>query len=111
MGITDPLPPGLSYDDWLYTGRAFAFNSDAVVATLVALVREDIAGQTYWRVFVRTANQDGSQGEPLLTVAKLPEEFFHFLSPPSVFFPLLNFLLHLKFIIVQPSVNASLVIL
>jgi TolB protein len=65
VAISDPLPPGLSYDDWLYTGRAFAFNSDAVEAALVALVREDIAGQTYWRVFVRTASQDGSQGEPL----------------------------------------------
>jgi TolB protein len=65
VGIADPLPPGLSYDDWLYTGRAFAFNGDAIEAGLVAVLREDIAGQTYWRVFVRTANQDGSQGEPL----------------------------------------------
>jgi TolB protein len=65
VGINDPLPPGLAYDDWLYTGRAFAFNSDAVEADFVEIVREDIAGQTYWRVFVRTVNQDGSQGEPL----------------------------------------------
>lgn len=65
VGINDPLPPGLSYDDWLYTGRAFAFNSDAVEADLVKIVREEFAGQTYWRVFVRTALQDGSQGEPL----------------------------------------------
>jgi TolB protein len=65
VGIGDPLPPGLAYDDWLYTGRAFAFNSDAVEAGLVAILREEIAGQTYWRIFVRTANQDGSQGEPL----------------------------------------------
>lgn len=65
LGINDPLPPGLSYDDWLYTGRAFAFNSDAVEVGLVEIVREDIAGHVYWRVFVRTALQDGSQGEPL----------------------------------------------
>jgi TolB protein len=65
VGINDPLPPGLSYDDWLYTGRAFAFNSDAVEAGLVEVVREDLAGQTYWRVLVRTANQEGAQGEPL----------------------------------------------
>jgi TolB protein len=65
LGINDPLPPGLSYDDWLYTGRAFAFNSDAVEAGFVEIVREDIAGHTYWRVFIRTAAQDGTQGEPL----------------------------------------------
>jgi TolB protein len=61
----DPLPPGLSYDDWLYTGRAFAFNGDTVDAGMVQVVREDLAGHTYWRVFVRTANQEGAQGEPL----------------------------------------------
>jgi len=65
LGINDPLPPGLSYDDWLYTGRAIAFNSDAVEAGYVEIVREDIGGHVYWRVFVRTALQDGSQGEPL----------------------------------------------
>jgi TolB protein len=65
VGINDPLPPGLSYDDWLYTGRAFTFNRDAVEARLVEVVREDLAGQTYWRVFVWTANQEGAQGEPL----------------------------------------------
>ncbi len=64
LGINDPLPPGLSYDDWLYTGRAFAFNRDAVEAGFVTIVREDIAGQTYWRIFVHTAVQDGTQGEP-----------------------------------------------
>jgi TolB protein len=69
VGISDPLPPGLAYDDWLYTGRAFAFNSDAVQADLVEIVREDIAGQSYWRVFIRTALQDGSQGEPLRAYA------------------------------------------
>ncbi|TFH34537.1 MAG: hypothetical protein E4G99_09300 [Anaerolineales bacterium] len=65
LGINDPLPPGLSYDDWLYTGRAFGFNSDAVQAGMVEIIREDIGGYTYWRVFVRTTKQDGSQGEPL----------------------------------------------
>lgn len=67
VGINDPLPPGLSYDDWLFTGRAFAFSQAAVQAGWIEMVREDFGAQTYWRVFVRTAEQDGSQGEPLRT--------------------------------------------
>jgi hypothetical protein len=31
----------------------------------VALVREDVGNATYWRVFLRAAEQDGSLGEPL----------------------------------------------
>ncbi len=67
VGINDPLPPGLSYDDWLFTGRAFAFSQAAVQAGWVEMVREDFGGQTYWRIYVRSAEQDGSQGEPLRT--------------------------------------------
>lgn len=67
VGLNDALPPGFQYNDWLYTGRAFAFNQGAVEAGWVEVVREDFAGQTYWRVFVRTLLQDGSQGEPLRT--------------------------------------------
>ena len=67
MGINDPLPPGLSYDDWLFTGRAFAFSQAAVQAGWIEMVREDFGGQTYWRVYIRTTEQDGSQGEPLRT--------------------------------------------
>ncbi len=65
VGLNDALPPGFQYNDWLYTGRGFAFNQGAVEAGWVEVVREDFAGQTYWRVFVRTLLQDGSQGEPL----------------------------------------------
>lgn len=65
VGINDPLPPGYAYNDWLYTGRAFAISRAAFQAGWVAVVREDFGLQTYWRVFVRTAAQDGSQGEPL----------------------------------------------
>jgi len=72
VGINDPLPPGYAHNDWLYTGRAFAFQQTAVQAGWVELVREDYGGQTYWRVFVRTAIQDGSQGEPLRS---LPWDF------------------------------------
>ncbi len=65
VGLNDPLPPGIPYNDWLYTGRAFAFNQDAVQAGWIELLREDINSRTYWRVYIRTAVQDGSLGEPL----------------------------------------------
>ena len=31
----------------------------------IELVREDIGTTTYWRVYIRAAEQDGSKGEPL----------------------------------------------
>jgi TolB protein len=65
VGINDPLPPGFAYDDWLYTGRAFAFSQAGFRAGWVEVVREDFGGETYWRVFVRAARQDGSEGEPM----------------------------------------------
>jgi TolB protein len=65
VGINDPLPPGYRYNDWLYTGRAFAFSEAFMRAGWVEVVREELAGETYWRVYVRTRNQDGSLGEPL----------------------------------------------
>jgi len=65
VGLNDPLPPGFAYNDWLYTGRAFAFHPAAREAGWVEVVREDISGQTAWRVYVRANAQDGSQGEPL----------------------------------------------
>lgn len=64
-GLNDPLPPGLGYDDWLYTGRAFSFSLSAVQAGWVEVVRQEFEGQTYWRVFVRVSRQDGSLGSPL----------------------------------------------
>ncbi len=65
VGINDPLPPAMPHDDWLYTGRAFSFNRDAVSAGWIEFVRQEFGGETYWRVYVRTADQDGSLGEPL----------------------------------------------
>jgi len=62
--LTTSLDPGLG-DDWLYTGRAFAINSLMVNAGWMAVVREDIGPQTYWRLYLRAQNQDGSQGEPI----------------------------------------------
>jgi TolB protein len=65
VGLDDPMPPGFAYNDWLYTGRAFAISEVLVRAGWVEVQREDINGETYWRIFLRTRFQDGSQGEPL----------------------------------------------
>jgi TolB protein len=65
VGINDPLTPGRPNDDWLYTGRAFAIDPSILQAGWVEIIREDIQGSTYWRVFVRAAVQDGSLGQPL----------------------------------------------
>jgi hypothetical protein len=62
--LTTALDPGLQ-QDWLYTGRAFAINSLMVNAGWMAVEREDVGAQTYWRLYLRTQNQDGTQGEPL----------------------------------------------
>jgi len=65
VGINEPLPPGYAYNDWLYTGRAFSFSSSALEAGWVEVVPEAYGGQVYWRIYVRTANQEGLQGEPM----------------------------------------------
>lgn len=59
-------PPTLAaQQNWLFTGRAFAFNPVPLNAGFISLVREPINGQTYWRVYLKTRYQDGSQGLPL----------------------------------------------
>jgi TolB protein len=62
--LTTALDPGFS-EDWLYTGRAFALNSLMVNAGWLVVGREDIGDETYWRLYLRTQKQDGSQGAPL----------------------------------------------
>jgi TolB protein len=62
--LTTALDPGFS-QDWLYTGRAFSLNPLSMNADWMIILREDIGGQTYWRLFLRPQAQDGSQGEPL----------------------------------------------
>ena len=62
--LTSPLGPGMM-EDWLYTGRAFRFSTAPVNAGWVKVVREDYGAETYWRIFLRTRFQDGSQGMPL----------------------------------------------
>ena len=62
--LTSPLDPGMG-EDWLYTGRAFAFTSSPINAGWLAVVREDFGSQTYWRVYMRARFQDGSAGIPM----------------------------------------------
>lgn len=64
LPLTSRLGPGM-VEDWLYTGRAFRFNTAPMSAGWLVVMREDYGPQTYWRVFLRTRFQDGSQGEPL----------------------------------------------
>lgn len=62
--LSSRLGPGM-VEDWLFTGRAFRFNTAPMSAGWLVAQREDYGPQTYWRIFLRTRFQDGSQGEPL----------------------------------------------
>ncbi len=57
-----------TYASWHKAGRAidtlFDYR-DRVSFPMMAVVREDIGGRTYWRVYLRAARQDGSLGMPL----------------------------------------------
>jgi hypothetical protein len=68
--------PGEERRNWLMTGRAFAFNKNAIVGfpAPIEIVREDIGVETYWRIFVRVADQaqNGQLGEPL---RRMPWDF------------------------------------
>jgi TolB protein len=58
----------LGYLSWHKTGRAVDLLFDwrgADGHKALTVVREDLAGEVYWRLFLRCAVQDGSQGEPL----------------------------------------------
>ena len=59
--------PNQSAQSWNKAGRAFDFYFREALGfePQVELVKLDVNGETYWRVFVKTAVQDGSQGEPL----------------------------------------------
>jgi TolB protein len=62
--LTMPLFPGMM-QDWLYTGRAFSFNTAPLHAGWAVVTREDFGSETYWRVYLRARFQDGSMGLPL----------------------------------------------
>ncbi len=62
--LTVAAPPGMD-ENWLNTGRGIAVNPVPLNAGWMVTLREDIGGQTYWRVYLRARYQDGSQGVPL----------------------------------------------
>lgn len=64
--INEAQNPG-TVDEWLQTGRAFAINSLPVQAGWIAVAKEERGEQTYWRIFIHTRYQDGSQGMPMRT--------------------------------------------
>lgn len=56
-----------AYASWHKAGRAFDTLLDAFDGryAVLELAREDRSGHTAWRVYLRAARQDGSQGRPL----------------------------------------------
>jgi len=56
-----------AYASWHKAGRAFDTLLDFFDrrGPLLELAREDVSGDTYWRVYLRCARQDGSLGRPL----------------------------------------------
>jgi len=65
--LTAPLPPGLG-EDWLYTGRAFAFDTLPINAGWVVVAPEYYGHEIYWRIFVKARFQNGSLGKPMRQV-------------------------------------------
>ncbi len=57
--------PGQGRISWHVCGRAVDVDQSYLRRGLIELVREDIGGTTYWRVFIKAKKQDGSMGEPL----------------------------------------------
>jgi TolB protein len=61
--------PGEERRNWYMTGRAFGVNRNLIAGfpAEIELVREDLGVNTYWRVYVRVADeaQAGQLGEPL----------------------------------------------
>ncbi len=62
--LTTSLDPGMN-NDWLYTGRAFSLNPLIANAGWMVVSRHEIGQGTYWRIYLHTQAQDGSQGMPL----------------------------------------------
>jgi len=62
--LSAPLSPGLG-EDWLYTGRAFTFDTIPMNAGWVAVVPEYFGHEIYWRVFIKARFQNGSLGKPM----------------------------------------------
>ncbi len=62
-----PMENAEQRGNWHLCGRAVDLDQSPYDETppRILLVREDIGNETYWRVYLRAARQDGSLGEPL----------------------------------------------
>lgn len=75
----DAHSDGASYRSWHKAGRAIDTRTEFRAPSgrdLLVVVREDSAerwGRTYWRLYLRTARQDSSMGEPM---KQAPWNFF-----------------------------------
>jgi len=75
--VIDQLPqPGEDRRNWHKTGRAIAITRNSILGfpPLIEVVREDAGVSTYWRVYLRVADeaQSGQLGKPL---KRLPWDF------------------------------------
>jgi TolB protein len=66
LPLTATTYPGI-IENWLLTGRGIEVSSGALPAGWVSVTREDFDGKTYWRLWVKCLNQEGSCGKPMLT--------------------------------------------
>ncbi len=64
MPLSSPASPFFS-EEWLYTGRAIALEPAAMNAGWLVVVKEEYGVEIYWRLYLKTRYQDGSQGMPL----------------------------------------------
>ncbi len=63
--LTVPSAPDRQRD-WLYTGRAISLHEGLLQADWLQVLQEDYTGESYWRVFIKTDQQDGSYGRPMM---------------------------------------------
>jgi len=63
--LEDSSIPGINLD-WLYSGRGISVNDIPRLANWLVVIREDFGTQTYWRIYLRTNNQQGYRGMPLM---------------------------------------------
>ncbi len=71
IDIDTPMPPKEQLS-WLRTGRAFAISRAAISKGWLVVVPDPTGSSDYWRLYIRTALQNGTQGEPL---RELPWDF------------------------------------
>ncbi|MBN1487902.1 MAG: PD40 domain-containing protein [Anaerolineae bacterium] len=57
--------PGQGRISWHVCGRAVDINQGYLGDGRIELVKEEVGGVTFWRVYIKAKEQDGSMGEPL----------------------------------------------